>query len=94
MSQKRIKRFSKASQKDQISCMLNLQYPFRLGNIISSILPGLQDFNAQMTSCFNGGHVASLLFKMKAVISHFLLLGNDELNIKVQCLAKMCEMMS
>ena len=34
-----------------------------------------------MTSSFNGGHVADLLFKMKAVISHFLLLGNDELNI-------------
>ena len=49
---------------------------------------------ARMTSYFNGGPFAGCLFKMKAVMPHFRLLRNNELNIKVQCLAEMCDMMT
>ena len=48
---------------------------------------------ARMTSYFNGGPFAGCLFKMKAVMSHFRLLQNNELN-NVQCLAEMCDMMT
>ena len=50
--------------------------------------------NTRVTSYFNGGHFAGCLFKMKAVISRFRLLRKNALNIKVQCLAEMCDMMT
>ena len=50
--------------------------------------------NTRITSYFNGEHFAGCLFKMKAVISRFRLLRKNALNIKVQCLAEMCDMMT
>ena len=117
--QKRINQFSKASQKDQVSFMLNLRYPFRLWKhnrlrfalymfakvnlveLMAFVLRMLLQRSlggelpkAHMTSYFNRGHFAGCLFKMKAVMSHFRLLRKNELNIKVQRLAEMCDMMT